>query len=121
MTDRARPAGDRLLPWAEVDLQVPFCRQHISRLEREGRFPTRVKVGANRIAWWESEIEAWKASLPRREADGTSVNRNAPYAPTPTRGSASKPPGGSAPRGTAPIGLPIAGLAARSTTSRSRA
>jgi prophage regulatory protein len=40
---------------------IPYTRAHLWRLEREGRFPRRVAIGENRIAWIESEIDAWLA------------------------------------------------------------
>jgi prophage regulatory protein len=123
MTKNTRPPGDRLLPWAEVDRQVPYCRQHISRLEREGRFPRRIRVGGNRVAWWESEVEEWKAALPRRDADDVGIATNARPRPSatdrpthlaarPKAGSgptaASSPLAGSAPHATAPPDQPTA-------------
>jgi prophage regulatory protein len=41
---------------------VPYTPQHILRLEKEGKFPRRVQVGPNRVAWLESEVEAWVAA-----------------------------------------------------------
>jgi prophage regulatory protein len=41
---------------------VPYTPQHILRLEKEGKFPRRVQVGSNRVAWLESEVEAWVAA-----------------------------------------------------------
>lgn len=38
---------------------VPFSRQHILRLEKRGRFPRRIRLGDNRVAWLRSEIEQW--------------------------------------------------------------
>lgn len=38
---------------------VPFSRQHILRLEKRGRFPRRLRLGENRVAWLRSEIEEW--------------------------------------------------------------
>ena len=38
---------------------VPFSRQHILRLEKRGRFPRRLHLGANRVVWLKSEIEEW--------------------------------------------------------------
>ena len=40
---------------------VPFTRQHILRLEKAGNFPKRFKLGARRVGWLLSEIEAWVA------------------------------------------------------------
>jgi prophage regulatory protein len=40
---------------------IPYTRSHIDRLEGSGRFPKRVKIGGYGIAWWEDEIDQWKA------------------------------------------------------------
>ena len=40
---------------------VPCTRQHILKLEKRGRFPRRLTIGAKRIGWLLSEIEAWIA------------------------------------------------------------
>jgi prophage regulatory protein len=41
---------------------VPYTPQHILRLEKDGKFPRRVQLGANRVAWLLSEIDAWVAA-----------------------------------------------------------
>jgi predicted DNA-binding transcriptional regulator AlpA len=56
---------DRLLTWPQVAAIVPFGRQHVHRLEAAGKFPQRVQVGAGRVLWKLSEIQAWLDSLPR--------------------------------------------------------
>ena len=38
---------------------VPYTIRHIYRMEKAGRFPARVKVGANRVAWVHSEVLRW--------------------------------------------------------------
>jgi len=49
---------------------VPYSREHLYRLEKSGKFPKRIRVGPNRIAWDESEVDAWLEE--RRQArDGT--------------------------------------------------
>ncbi len=53
------PQSHRLLPWQKLADIVPYTRQHVMRLEAEGKFPARVQVGGNRVAWLESEINAW--------------------------------------------------------------
>ena len=40
---------------------VPYTPQHILRLEKDGRFPKRVRIGENRVAWLLSEVEHWIA------------------------------------------------------------
>jgi prophage regulatory protein len=44
---------------------IPYSFPHIARLEKAGQFPKRLLLGACRVAWWEDEIEEWKASRPR--------------------------------------------------------
>ena len=46
-----------LLP--KVQEIVPYPPSHIWRLERTGQFPQRVRLGQNRVAWLESEVDAW--------------------------------------------------------------
>ena len=38
---------------------IPYSPQHIQRLENAGRFPKRIKLGMNRVAWLLTEVEAW--------------------------------------------------------------
>lgn len=51
----------RIITWAELSKRVPYVRQHVSRLERAGQFPRRVRLGQGRgrIGWLEHEINAW--------------------------------------------------------------
>ena len=52
---------------------IPFTPQHIARLEAAGRFPKRIPVGQNRVAWLLAEVDEWitariavrDASIPR--------------------------------------------------------
>jgi prophage regulatory protein len=44
---------------------IPYSRCHLWRLARTGKFPAPVRLGANRIAYRESEIQAWLAARPR--------------------------------------------------------
>lgn len=54
----------RILPLREVRARVPLSRTQIWRLERAGKFPPRIRLGANRIGWRETDIERWIASRP---------------------------------------------------------
>jgi prophage regulatory protein len=38
---------------------IPYCGQHIARLEAAGGFPKRIHLGQNRVVWLLSEIEEW--------------------------------------------------------------
>ena len=59
--DRASKPN-RLITKRELCKMVPYTPQHILRLEKEGKFPHRVQVGPNRVAWLEAEVEAWVAA-----------------------------------------------------------
>ena len=50
---------DRLIDAKERRLLVPYSDMHIWRLEREEKFPKRIKIGANRVAWRLSEVLEW--------------------------------------------------------------
>jgi prophage regulatory protein len=38
---------------------VPFSKSQLWRLERDGKFPKRVRLSEARVAWVESEIDTW--------------------------------------------------------------
>jgi prophage regulatory protein len=40
---------------------VTFTRMHLLRLEAAGKFPKRVQLGENRVAWVEEEFDRWVA------------------------------------------------------------
>jgi prophage regulatory protein len=40
---------------------IPWSRVHVDRLEKAGKFPKRVKLGENTVAWGEASIDAWLA------------------------------------------------------------
>jgi len=52
----------RFLRLTEILRRVPYSEAHIWRLEKAGKFPRRVRIGANRIAWVESEVNNWVSS-----------------------------------------------------------
>lgn len=58
---------DRLLPWGRVQEIAGISRATAWRMQKTGDFPEPVPVSPNRVAWWESELTAWKAT---RKASG---------------------------------------------------
>ncbi len=38
-----------------------LCRSMIYRLEAEGRFPRRIKIGQRAVGWIEGEVQEWLA------------------------------------------------------------
>lgn len=56
----------RIISKKELLTLVPYCDQHILRLEKKGKFPKRLDVGENRVGWRLVEVEAWLRSRPVR-------------------------------------------------------
>lgn len=55
----------RFLRMVDVVDQVSLSAPTINRLHRRGEFPAKVRISERAIGWWESDIEAWKASRGR--------------------------------------------------------
>jgi prophage regulatory protein len=62
----------RIITKKELRQLVPFSPQYVLRLEKEGRFPHRIKIGERRVGWWLHEVLAW---LAEREAQGARIRR----------------------------------------------
>jgi prophage regulatory protein len=56
------PALPRMITRKELRQLVPYCPQHILRLEKVGKFPPRIKIGKRRVGWWLHEVLAWIAA-----------------------------------------------------------
>jgi len=53
---------------------IPYSPQHIARLEAAGRFPQRIRLGQNRVAWLLAEVEEWlDERIAKREANITTT------------------------------------------------
>jgi prophage regulatory protein len=46
----------RLIAWKQLKEMQPYSRQHVSRLEKAGKWPRRVQLGQARVAWVYDEI-----------------------------------------------------------------
>lgn len=51
----------RLLRLPQLQAIVPLSTRRIYELEAEGRFPRRVALGDNLVAWSEAEVREWLA------------------------------------------------------------
>ena len=61
--------NDRIILAPERRRLVPYSDIQIWRLEQQGRFPRRIKLGPNRVGWSEQEILDWiEARKAEREA-----------------------------------------------------
>ena len=43
----------------EITKLIPYSQNHLRRLEAQGQFPKRIRIGANRVAWLRDEVETW--------------------------------------------------------------
>lgn len=69
----------RLLRLPEVLDRVGLGKTSIYALERQGAFPSRVRLSARAVAWSEEAIEEFLASRPRaRQGGSTRTHDNAP-------------------------------------------
>lgn len=58
----------RLISKRQLRELVLYSPQHVARLETAGKFPKRVRLGASRVGWVESEVLAWlKARMDARD------------------------------------------------------
>jgi prophage regulatory protein len=62
----AHPNEDTIVDRRQLRELVPVSDSQLRRLESAGRFPRRVKLGANRVGWLLGEIQQWIA---QRKAD----------------------------------------------------
>jgi prophage regulatory protein len=64
----------RLIPYEALKSKgVPYSKAHLWRLERAGKFPRRVPIGAGRYAYVEHEIDEHNARLVAERDAGTAV------------------------------------------------
>jgi len=52
----------RIVTQKELRGLVPYTPHHVLRLEKAGKFPRRLRLGANRVGWRLVDIEAWIAA-----------------------------------------------------------
>lgn len=59
------PFLDRPRPISWVTAFTGKSKQTIYRWEKENQFPKRIRMGANSVAWLESEVRTWLESRQR--------------------------------------------------------
>ena len=65
---------EKFIMLPQVQEIVPYSASHIWRLERAGEFPQRVRLGGNRVAWLQSEVNSWVESKLAARTDRTNCN-----------------------------------------------
>lgn len=66
----------RLLRIHEVISVTGLSRMTIYRLEKDGAFPSRRRLGKNSVAWLDDDISAWVAGRPSVAPETHSAHRN---------------------------------------------
>lgn len=51
--------GYKLLKAQDVADLTSISRSHLHRLARDGKYPKPIKIGENRSAWLESDVQEW--------------------------------------------------------------
>ncbi len=57
-----RKDTDRIILAPERRQLVPYSDMNIWRMEKDGRFPRRIKLGPNRVGWSLKEVLDWIAA-----------------------------------------------------------
>lgn len=60
--------GDRFVGSKECRSLVLYTSNYLRKLELEGRFPGRIRIGPNSVAWLEREVLQWRETQWKREA-----------------------------------------------------
>ena len=55
----------RIITRKELRQIVPYTPQHILRLEKKGKFPSRMHIGERRVGWYLADVETWLAERER--------------------------------------------------------
>ncbi len=55
--------NDSILRWPQVAKLTNLSRTTIWRMEKEGTFPKRVKIGPHSVGWKSSDIQEWLKTL----------------------------------------------------------
>ena len=60
----------KLLKAQDVADLTSMSRSHLHRLARDGKFPKPIKIGENRSAWLESDVQEWISECLRKHHAG---------------------------------------------------
>ena len=66
---------DRLIRKPELLLMIGLSDSSIWRMEKAGKFPGRIQLGGNSVAWFESEILDWLKDKAAARLDSTEASR----------------------------------------------
>lgn len=63
-------ASYKLLKAQAVADLTSMSRSHLHRLARDGKFPKPIKIGENRSAWLETDVQEWISECLRKHHAG---------------------------------------------------
>lgn len=63
--------ADRIIDKHELKKLTLYSHVHISRLEKAGNFPKRIKLGPNRVGWSLQEVQDWIEARKSERDDDT--------------------------------------------------
>ncbi|WP_188262663.1 helix-turn-helix transcriptional regulator [Azospirillum tabaci] len=70
----------RILRFPEVQKRIGgYTRMHVDRLEKNGKFPKRLRIGERAVGWLESDIDSWIADKAQRRGPKSSNSGAAPH------------------------------------------
>ena len=58
-TNASRDEEDRIIGHSELLELVSFSQSHLARLEKQGQFPHRIRLGDRRVGWSFNEVQKW--------------------------------------------------------------
>jgi len=64
----------RILSKRQLRDLVVYSPQHVARLEKAGRFPRRVQLGACRVGWIEQEVLDWLSERIKERDQAANAN-----------------------------------------------
>ena len=66
---------ERLIRKADLLLMIGLSDSSIWRMEKAGKFPGRIQLGGNSVAWFESEILDWLKDKAAARLDSKEASR----------------------------------------------
>jgi prophage regulatory protein len=72
------PLIDRIILAPERRVLVPYSDMHIWRMEKDEKFPRRIRLGPNRVGWILSEVIEW-IEAKKAERSPVALTRKAPH------------------------------------------
>lgn len=76
MSSKTNQFTDRFVREAERLKMTSISRSHAYQLEKEGKFPRRIKLGNRSVVWLLSELQAWMKERVHLDTNGQLETRS---------------------------------------------